>query len=51
MTDDASSGGSRPIPITSSEGELISLVQTMKFNDNGLQCFEDNDDNRIVIYK
>ena len=35
----------------SSKGALISLIQTTNFIDNRFQCFEDNNDKRIVPYK
>ena len=51
MPDYASSGGGRPMTIKSQKGAIFALSQTIIFIDHWLQCFEDNDDNRIVIYK
>ena len=51
MPDDASIGGGRSIPITSSKGALISISQTINFIDNWLQRFEYNNDERTMIYK
>ena len=48
---DASSGGGRPMPITSSKESLISIGHKINFIYNWLQLFEDNYDNRIMIHK
>ena len=51
MTSDASSGGGRSMPSTSSKKALYSLGHTINFLDNWLQCFGGNYQNRIAIYK
>ena len=51
MPSDASSGGARPMPNTSSKNSLYSLGHTINFLGNWLQCFDNNYQNRIAIYK
>ena len=51
MPDDSISGGGRLIPSTSSKEAILSLVRTINFIYNGLQCFEINYQNSIIIYK
>ena len=50
MPDDASSGIGIPMQIAPPKEALVSLSQTINFIDNSIQCFEDNYDNRIIIY-
>ena len=51
IPDYTSSGNVITMPINPFKGEIISLGQTINFIDNWLQWFEDNYDNRILIYK
>ena len=51
MPSDTISGGGRPMPSTSYKKSLYSLGHTINFLDNCIQCFDDNDQNIIAIYK
>ena len=51
MPGDTRSGGDIPMPCMSYKEAPLSLVQTINFIDNWLQCFEVNYYNRITIYK
>ena len=51
ISDDASIGGGRTIPSTYSKKALFSLVHTINFLYNCIQCFEVNYQNIIMIYK
>ena len=51
MPDNGSSGGDRPMTISSYKEAVISLVQTINFIDNFLQYFEEYFDNIIESYK
>ena len=41
IPDDSSSGGGRPMPITTSKGSLILLDKTINVIDNWIQLFKD----------
>ena len=51
MLSDAISGGGIPIPSTSSKKSLHSLGIRINFIGNRVQCFDDNNQNMITIYK
>ena len=51
MPDVASGEVGRTIPSTSSKETLLLLGHIINFIDNWPQCFEFNDQNRIMIYK
>ena len=51
MPSDASSGDGITMPSVSSKKSLHSLDHTANFIDGWLQCFDDNYQNRISIYK
>ena len=48
MSDDISSGSGRPMTSTSYKEAIFSLGHAINFIDNWFQCFEVNDENRII---